>query len=81
MSAAEAVLVELRAQNQQLLGINNVLAAGQEELSKELKAVDFLRCGATFGMWKCAVILILSPRQYTVFCVARICTHLCLAYS
>jgi uncharacterized membrane protein YciS (DUF1049 family) len=74
MSAAEAVLVELRAQNQQLLGINNVLAAGQEELSKELKAVDFLR-------WKCAVILILSPRQYTVFCVARICTHLCLAYS
>jgi hypothetical protein len=43
MSAAEAVLVELRAQNQQLLGINNELAAGQEELSKELKAVDFLR--------------------------------------
>lgn len=38
-------MVELRAQNQHLLGINSELAAGQEELSKELKAVDFLRYG------------------------------------
>lgn len=36
-------MAELRAQNQRLLGINSQLAAGQEELSKELKAVDFLR--------------------------------------
>lgn len=34
---------ELRVQNQQLLGLNSKLAEGQEELSKELKAVDFLR--------------------------------------
>lgn len=44
MSAAEAVMVELRVQNSHLLGINSQLAAGQEELAKELKAVDFLRC-------------------------------------
>lgn len=44
MSAAEAVLGELRSQNQHLLGINSQLAAGQEALAKELKAVDFLRC-------------------------------------
>jgi hypothetical protein len=43
MSAAEAVMVELRVQNSNLLGINSALAAGQEELAKELKAVDFLR--------------------------------------
>jgi hypothetical protein len=43
ISASEAVMGELRVQNQQLLGLNSKLAAGQEELSKELKAVDFLR--------------------------------------
>lgn len=44
MSAAEAVMVELRGQNSHLLGVNSQLAACQEELAKELKAVDFLRC-------------------------------------
>jgi hypothetical protein len=43
ISAAEAVMVELRSHNQHLLGINSDLAAGQVELAKELKAVDFLR--------------------------------------
>lgn len=43
ISAAEAVMVELRCQNQQLLNVNGQLAATQEELVKELKAVDFLR--------------------------------------
>ena len=43
ISSAEAVLVELRCQNQQLMNINSQLAAGQEELVNELKAVDFLR--------------------------------------
>jgi hypothetical protein len=44
-------MVELRSQNQHLLGINSELAAGQEELAKELKAVDFLRLVAwLFGL-------------------------------
>jgi hypothetical protein len=43
INAAEAVMAELRVQNQALLGVNSRLAAGQEELVKELKAVDWLR--------------------------------------
>lgn len=44
ISAAEASMVALRAQNHNLLALNSQMAAGQEELAKELKAVDFLRC-------------------------------------
>jgi hypothetical protein len=43
MGAAESALVELQAQNKQLLGLNSRLVDEQQELAKELKGVDFLR--------------------------------------
>eukprot|EP00879_Flechtneria_rotunda_P029077 GHRR01031341.1.p1 GENE.GHRR01031341.1~~GHRR01031341.1.p1 ORF type:complete len:120 (-),score=37.15 GHRR01031341.1:669-1028(-) len=43
IGASEAALVELRARNQQLLGLNSQLAEQQAESAKELKGVDFLR--------------------------------------
>lgn len=43
ISAGEALLGGLRAQNKQLLALNGQLASDQEELVRELKSVDFLR--------------------------------------
>ncbi|WIA13678.1 hypothetical protein OEZ85_007238 [Tetradesmus obliquus] len=43
MGAAESALVELQAQNRQLLRLNSKLVDDQQELAKELKGVDFLR--------------------------------------
>jgi hypothetical protein len=43
MGAAESALVELQAQNRQLLRLNSRLVDEQQELAKELKGVDFLR--------------------------------------
>ncbi|WIA33826.1 hypothetical protein OEZ86_006935 [Tetradesmus obliquus] len=43
IGAAESALVELQAQNRQLLRLNSKLVDDQQELAKELKGVDFLR--------------------------------------
>jgi hypothetical protein len=44
VGAAEAALGELRASNAQLLRLNADLTSQQEEMAKDMRGVDFLRC-------------------------------------